>query len=145
MATVRDVLRRKGSDVFTSQGEVTVAEVARIMANRGIGSVLIVDGGEVAGIFTERDVLRRVVARGKDPEKTPLGEVMTSAPLVAVKPDTTLEECRQLLNTRRIRHLPVFEGNSLAGVITSGDLLAAQLADHELTIQQLQSFVYDNR
>ncbi|MDX2193804.1 MAG: CBS domain-containing protein [Gemmatimonadales bacterium] len=143
---VRDILRRKGSDVFTSHGAITVHEVARIMTNRGIGSVLIVEQGELLGIMTERDVLRRVVAQAKDPGVTPIAEVMTRAPLFTVTPDTTLDECRQLFSSRRIRHIPVLDAQgALAGVVTSGDLLAAQLADKEATIEQLTAFVYDNR
>lgn len=145
MPSVRDILRRKGSDVFTANGEITILEVSRVMTNRGIGSVVIVEGGDVAGIVTERDVLRRVVAQGLDPATTRLSSIMTRAPLLTCAPDSSLDEVRGVMSSRRIRHMPVMAGTALAGLVTIGDLLAYQLADQEATIQQLQSFVYDNR
>lgn len=145
MSTVRDILRRKGSDVFTATSDITILEVSRVMTNRGIGSVVVVEGGAVAGIVTERDVLRRVVAQGIDPATTQLSAVMTRAPLLTCTPDSSLDEVRAVMSSRRIRHMPVLDGNALAGLVTIGDLLAYQLADQEATIQQLQSFVYDNR
>lgn len=146
MATVRDVLKRKGSGVFTTRGDLTVHEAARIMTEHGIGSVLVVEDGQLLGLFSERDVLRRVVASALDPANTRLDQVMTKAPLITATPDTTLEECRTTMSTRRIRHMPVLAPDgSIAGIITSGDLLAEQLGDQADTIQQLTNFVYHNR
>jgi CBS domain-containing protein len=145
MASVRDILRRKGSDVFTASGDISVHEVCRVMTNRGIGSVVILEGGAVAGIVTERDVLRRVVAQGLDPAITQLANIMTRAPLLTCTPDSPLDDVRSTMSSRRIRHMPVVGPDGLAGLVTIGDLVAYQLADQEVTIQQLQGFVYDNR
>lgn len=144
MATVREILARKGSEVVTAGPEQTVLEAAQLMNTRGIGALLVVEGGETIGIFTERDVMRRVVAAQKDPASTRIREVMTPAP-VATATETTIDECAELMTVRRIRHLPVMGGGQLTGIVTIGDLLAWQLAEQASTIAHLNSYVYDNR
>ena len=144
MATVREILARKGSEVVTAGPEQTVLEAAHLMNTRGIGALLVVEGGETIGIFTERDVMRRVVAAQKDPASTRIREVMTPAP-VATATETTIDECAELMTVRRIRHLPVMRGGQLTGIVTIGDLLAWQLAEQASTIAHLNSYVYDNR
>ncbi len=144
MPIVRDILARKGAETVTVSPAVSVLEAAQIMNGRGIGAVLVVDEGELVGIFTERDVMRRVVAEQLDPAATPVGDVMTRH-LVTTRIDITVEECASQMTTRRIRHLPVIGETGLAGVITIGDLLAWQVAEQAVTIAQLNSFVYDNR
>jgi CBS domain-containing protein len=144
MATVREILARKGSEVVTADPGQTVLEAAQLMNSRGIGAVVVTEGGEMQGIFTERDVLRRVVAEERDPRTMRLRDVMT--PTVVTTTDlTTVEECGELMTRRRIRHLPVLTGGRLAGIVTIGDLMAWQVADQAATIAQLNSYVYDNR
>jgi CBS domain-containing protein len=146
MTRIADVLRQKSHGIATVPPETTVLEAARIMTSRGIGSVIVIEDGDVlAGIFTERDVLRRVVAEALDPAQTPVRDVMTARPLLTCSPAQSLDECRALMSARRIRHLPIVDGVRLVGMITSGDLLAWQLLDQRVTIQQLESFVFDNR
>ncbi len=146
MTRVADVLRQKQHGISTVSPDTTVLEAARTMTSRGIGSVIIIDDEDVlAGIFTERDVLRRVVAEGLDPSTTPVKLVMTPAPLLTADPSRSLDECRALMSSRRIRHLPIVDGVRIVGMLTSGDLLAWQLLDQRVTIQQLESFVFDNR
>lgn len=160
MATVHDLLARKKShaaggapasessspNVVWIDASATVLEAAQLMTARGIGGLMVRDeGGRTPGIFTERDVLRRVVNGGLDPRTTAVREVMT-APVLTVKPDTTVGECRQLFTERRIRHLPVVDGSGeLCGVITSGDLLAFEADEARTTIQQLEGYVFSNR
>lgn len=144
MPIVRDILARKGSETVTAAQNLTVLEAAQLMNARGIGALLILDGEELVGIFTERDVMRRVVAEQRDPARTTIGEVMTRH-LVTTRAEITVEECASQMTARRIRHLPVIGESGLAGVITIGDLLAWQVAEQALTIAQLNSFVYDNR
>jgi CBS domain-containing protein len=144
MATVRDILNRKGAAVIAVPPATTVLEAAQLMNDRGIGAVLVTDGAVLAGIFTERDVMRRVVATHRDPASTPVSEVMTAA-LVTTSSTATIEECASLMTTRRIRHLPVLDGETLAGVVTIGDLMAFQVEEQASTIAQLNSYVYDNR
>ncbi len=144
MATVRDILGRKGSVVVSVTPDTTVVEAARLMNTRGIGAVLVLDGDRLAGIFTERDVLRRVVAEQRSAETTRVRDVMTSA-LATTTPDATTDACAALMTGRRIRHLPVLEGARLIGVVTTGDLMAFQVAEQADTIAQLNSYVYHNR
>jgi CBS domain-containing protein len=144
MATVKELLARKGSEVVTAAPESTVLEAAQLMNTRGIGAVPVIEYGALVGIFTERDLMRRVVAEGLDPRVTRIRQVMTADPLTA-KPETTVENCGALMTTRRIRHLPVLGPGGLVGIITIGDLLAWQVADQADTIAQLNSYVYDVR
>ena len=144
MATVRDILNRKGAAVIAIPPASTVLETAQLMNDRGIGAVLVTDGTALAGIFTERDVMRRVVATRRDPATTPVSQVMTAS-LVTTTSTATVDECASLMTARRIRHLPVLDGETLAGVITIGDLMAFQVDEQASTIAQLNSYVYDNR
>jgi len=144
MPLVRDILARKGSETVTAAPNLTVLEAAQLMNARGIGALLILDGGELVGIFTERDVMRRVVAEQRDPARTTISDVMTRH-LVTTRAEITVEECASQMTARRIRHLPVIGETGLAGVITIGDLLAWQVAEQAVTIAQLNSFVYDIR
>jgi len=115
------VVERKGSTVHAVPPSATVLEAVRRMNQDRIGAVLVRDGEQVAGIFTERDVLTRVVDRGLDPATTPVGEVMTSS-LVTVGPRTTVEEAMAVVSEKRCRHLPVMDGDRLVGLVSIGDL-----------------------
>jgi CBS domain-containing protein len=114
------------------------------MNERGIGGLVVIDGDRIIGMFTERDVLRRVVAEMRDPARTPVSDVMT-APVVTVRPEATIAECAGIVTTRRIRHLPVMEGDELRGLITSGDILAFQVREQQDTINYLHNYVHDVR
>lgn len=145
MACVRDLLARKGGALVTVTGSTTVLDASTLMVERGIGGVVVLDDeGRLAGIFTERDVLRRVVAVRLDPAQTPVRDVM-SAPVLTVAPETVLEECQATMTERRIRHLPVLGPAGLAGLVSSGDVLAYEVAERQDTIQQLESYVYSVR
>ncbi len=144
MATVQEVLTTKGSEVVKLDAEESVLTAARVMNERGIGGVVVTEAGEMVGIFTERDVLRRVVAEQHDPATTTLREVMTS-PVRTCRPEATLEECVAFITAKRIRHLPVVGEEGLCGIITSGDILASRMREHEDTIQFLNSYVFDVR
>jgi CBS domain-containing protein len=144
MATVRDILRLKGSHVVHLAADATVLDAARLMNERGIGGIVITEGGDVVGIFTERDILRRVVAQTRDPATTRIREVMTS-PVVTCRPDTAVETCRSVMTEKRIRHLPVVDESGLCGIVTIGDLLAFQLEKQEYTIRQLNNYLFDIR
>ena len=144
MAAVRDILAKKGSVIVALPPAASVLDAARVMSDRSLGAVLVMEEGSLAGIFTERDVLRRVVAEGRDPASTLLGGVMTRD-VITCTPATTLEECRETMTRRRIRHLPVMGASGLCGVISSGDVLAFQVADQETAIQDLNRYVFDTR
>ena len=144
MAAVRDILAKKGSLIVALPPSASVLESARVMSERSVGAVLVIDEGRLVGIFTERDILRRVVAEGRDPANEPLAAVVTRDVLTCT-PATPLDECRALMTTRRLRHLPVVGPDGLCGVISSGDVLAFQVAEQQSEIQDLNRYVYDMR
>lgn len=142
MATIQTILDHKGAiNLLVAAPSISVLEAAKLMNERGTGSVLVCENDKLVGIFTERDLMRRVVAVLKDLTTTKLSDVMTTS-LVTAHADATISDCGALMSERRIRHLPVVEGDKVLGVITTGDLLAHELADKEATIQQLESFVF---
>jgi len=144
MATVQDILNKKGTSVVSLVSAESVLTASRIMNERGIGGIVVTENDRMAGIFTERDILRRVVAEQRDPASTPLQHVMT-APVVYCPPDAKLEELTALMTEKRIRHLPVMDDNELCGIITTGDILAYQVREQAYTIQHLNNYVYDMR
>ncbi|MCY2988624.1 MAG: CBS domain-containing protein [Planctomycetota bacterium] len=142
MATVKDILTRKGSQVFSIGKDATVLEGARLMNEYKIGCLVVIDHERVSGIFTERDVLSRVVAGHRNPVTTRVHEVMTCE-MVCCQPDTDLEEARSVFKNRRIRHLPVVdEGQGLLGLVSIGDLNAYDADAKECTIHLLQEYIY---
>lgn len=141
MPTVQELLQTKEGGMLTTTPDVTVLAAAILMNERGTGSVLIMENDQLVGIFTERDLMRRVVAMVKDPASTPLRDVMTTA-LVTCTPEASVSDCGTLMSERRIRHLPVIRSDKVVGVITTGDLLAHELKEKDAVIQQLESFVF---
>jgi CBS domain-containing protein len=142
MAAVRDILAVKGSQVLTVGPEATVLEAAVLMNEHKVGSLLVMSGGQVIGIISERDILTRVVVPRLDPGETAVLDVMTTE-VACCQPHTTVEEARGVLKNRRIRHLPVMdEDMCLCGMISIGDLNAYEAHDHEVTIHVLQEYIY---
>jgi len=144
MPTVRDILQRKGREIISVPTSTSVQEAAHLMNQRSIGGVVVIEGGHLMGIFTERDIMRRVVAEERDPAGTQVGDLMTRV-VVTCGLDTSIDECGSIMTSRRIRHLPVTGPDGLCGVITSGDVLAFQVAEQQATIAQLNSYVFDVR
>ena len=140
MPKVQDILSHKGSDVATIDADRSVVEAAQEMNRRRIGSLVVMKGQRVVGIFTERDILVRVVAERRDPEKTPVSEVMT-APVVCCLPETDLAECRSIVTTRRIRHIPICVAGTLVGIVTSGDILARESMEREVALESLYEYI----
>jgi CBS domain-containing protein len=144
MSSVRDLLARKGNTVISVTPENTVLEAAHVMNDKGIGGVVVLSGTTLAGIFTERDIMRRVVAAGRDPAATKVAEVMTTECLT-ITADLQVPVCRAMMSSKRIRHLPVMQDGTLVGVVTSGDILAFEVAQAEAQIEQLEKYVFDVR
>ncbi|MFQ6045469.1 MAG: CBS domain-containing protein [Gemmatimonadales bacterium] len=144
MHTVKDILEQKGGEVVSMVAAESVLNAARLMNEREIGGVVVTDGDRMVGVFTERDILRRVVSEQLDPAATPLRDVMTRD-VVTCRTDTKLEECVAIFTSRRIRHLPVVEEDGIKGVITSGDILAFQMKEQKDTIDFLRAYVFDTR
>jgi len=144
MATVQHILELKGASVVSMPAAESVFNAAHVMNERGIGCVSVTDDGARVGIFTERDVLRRVVAERRDPANTLLRDVMTS-PVVTCSAEASLEACQAVITEKRIRHLPVVDASGLVGIITSGDIMANQVLDQEAMIQHLNSYIFNVR
>lgn len=141
MITVREILERKGHEVVTVPPEATVLEAAKLMNDRRIGSVVVFDGIKgVVGIFSERDVMRRVVAMCKSPDTAIVKDVM-STPVTVCHPESTLQECQSIMTTKRIRHLPVVDNGELVGMLSSGDVLAQENAAQQTTIEYLHEYI----
>jgi CBS domain-containing protein len=144
MPTAEMILGRKGRDVVTIVPDDSVLAAAHLMNRRSIGGLVVTEDEQIVGVFTERDVMRRVVAQRRDPATTTIREVMT-APVVTCRPETKLDEASAVMTAKRIRHLPVADHNGLVGIITSGDILAFQVDDQEATIQHLNSYIFNVR
>lgn len=140
MPTVQDILEHKGREVASVAADCSVLDAAREMNRRHIGSVIVARDSGLVGIFTERDILVRVVAEGRDPANVVVGEVMTT-PVVCCGVDTDLDECKALVTSRRIRHIPVVQGAEVVGIITSGDIMARESFDRETTIESLFEYI----
>jgi CBS domain-containing protein len=142
MAAAKDILAIKGSRVTAIRPEATVYEAAVLMNEEKIGALVVLDQDQLVGMFTERDILRRVVAQQRDAANTLVQEVMTTE-VMACQPHTTLEEARGVMKNRRIRHLPVIgDDGSLWGMISIGDLNAYQTSNHEQTIYFLEQYIH---
>ncbi len=142
MANVRDILLTKGGEVVTIRQNASVYDAATLMNEHKIGALVVTDSGKVVGIFTERDVLRRVVAEMRDPQGTPVRDVMTSEVACCLL-TTSIDEARAVMKNRRIRHLPVVNGShELQGMISIGDLNAYQADAQEQTIHFLHEYLY---
>lgn len=142
MSTVRDILSNKGGHVQSIGPEASVLNAALLMNEHKIGSLIVMDGGRVVGIFSERDVLQRVVVSRRDPADTKVAEVMTTE-VVCCRPHTSLDEARGVMKNRRIRHIPVLDdGDGLCGLISIGDLNAHAMQEHESTISVMEQYIY---
>lgn len=141
MSFVRDVLATKTGGVATIDRDSTVLEAARRMRERHIGSLVVMSDGRIVGIFTERDMLYRIVAAERDPASTLICDVMTDRVAVCAS-DTPLEACRTAMTRNRIRHLPVVEDGNLCGMISSGDILARELEDQQETIRWMHEYMH---
>jgi len=142
MAEVRKILSRKGSEVFSVEPDVTVHDAADTMNRHQIGALVVLENARVVGMFTERDVLRRVITERRDPATTTVGDVMTRE-VVCCKVATPIDQARSVLMTKRIRHLPILDDDEqLLGLISIGDLNAWQLDGQEAEIHNLQEYIY---
>jgi len=141
MNNVQQILDRKGLEVTTIGLRASALQAAHLMNDMRIGSLVVVDGDRVIGIVTERDILRRIVAAERDPAVTRVESIMT-APVACCRPDTHLEECRAVMTSQRIRHLPVVVDGHLAGIVTIGDLTAHEIQEHQQTIEYLHEYLY---
>ena len=140
MRTVRQLLGAKKPDLFAVAPDVPVIYAIRLMAEKRIGAVLVMEGPLLAGILSERDYARKIVLEGRSSKDTPVRAIMT-ADVVTVTPEDTVPACMQVVTQHRIRHLPVMESGEVAGMISIGDLVAAVIEDQQHELDQLQRYI----
>ncbi|MBL8227812.1 MAG: CBS domain-containing protein [Bryobacterales bacterium] len=137
---IRKVLLRKSSDLFWLTPQHSVYDAVALMAERGVGALLIMENGRLAGFLSERDYARKMVLKGRSSKDTPIREIM-SAPVFTVSPEHTIDECLRSMTDLRIRHLPVVEEDRVVGVVSIGDLVKWLVSAQEEKIQQLESYI----
>ena len=140
MNTVRQLLDSKGRDVWHLGPEHSVLDAIKLMAEREVGALVIMDADKLVGIVTERDYARKVILKGKSSEGTAIREIMTSNVLCA-RPDQSIEECMALMTNKRSRHLPVIDNGRVDGIISIGDLVKAIIAEQQFVIDQLEHYI----
>jgi len=140
MKTVRDLLAGKSSEVWSIGPDATVYDAIALMSERGIGAVLVLEGGKLVGILSERDYARRVILKGKASRETPVREIMTTQ-IISVTHDKTIDHCMSVMTTSRIRHLPVMHEGRLAGILSIGDIVKAMISDKQAQIEQLEDYI----
>ena len=135
-----EILEEKGRDVLEIDAGASVFEAVQRMVEMNVGSLLVTEGGEIIGIVTERDYLRRVTLEGRTDHETPVSEIMSS-PLIVVTPETTVDECMALMTDRRIRHLPVVEDGDVVAMVSIGDLVKFKSKQQSFEIQYLTDYI----
>lgn len=141
MAIVQQILADKGSELWSVAENSTVYDALRLMADKNIGSVLVLnEQGELSGIFSERDYARKVILQGKRSADTLVKEIMSPQPQ-SITPDTRIETCMELMTRRRFRHLPVLDGDRLVGLISIGDIVKAIIRNQEEIIREMEGYI----
>lgn len=138
--TVRELLAGKGHDVWSIEPDASVYEALALMADKGIGALVVISDNAPVGLISERDYARKLVLEGRNSRDTPVRDVMTRR-VFGVGPDQTIEECMALMTDKRIRHLPVMVGTELIGVVSIGDLVKAIIAQQQFIIEQLENYI----
>ena len=144
MTTVQQVLDRKGSEVWYISPDATVFDAIAKMAEKDIGSLVVMDGDELVGVITERHYARNVFLKGRASPKTPVRDVMEERVFIA-RPEQSVEQCMALMTDKRVRHLPVVDGRKLIGIISIGDLVMSIISEQEFTIGQLEHYIHGQR
>jgi CBS domain-containing protein len=140
MKLVQQLLERKGSEIITISRDASVFEAIKLMADHGVGSLLVMDGEDLVGILTERDYARKVILRGRSSETTAVGEIMTGK-VITADAEQSVADCMGLMAEHRIRHLPVVNGGKVTGIISIGDLVNAIISDQQNEIEQLENYI----
>lgn len=141
MTTVRELLNQKGGEVCSIHPDATVFDAIAKMAEQNIGSLVVIDGEKLIGIITERHYARKVVLKGKTSPKTPVRDIMEKRVNI-VRPEQSVEECMAIMSEKRIRHLPVLQGEQLIGIISIGDLVKSIIGNQRFIISQLEHYIH---
>ena len=137
---ISSVLIHKTSALWSIAPEATVFEAIKLMADKNIGSLLVLSGGRLAGVFTERDYTRKIALQGKTSKETRVREIMTGE-VITVTPDDSVEECMRLMTNHRVRHLPVVEGANVIGIVSIGDLVNWIISTQNAHIEQMEQYI----
>lgn len=137
---VSDILRAKDGKIFSVTGEITVYEAVKIMGEKNIGALLVMEEDKLKGIISERDYARKVALKGKLSKETFVKEIMT-AQVITISPEDTIEKCMELISAKHIRHLPVVQNNTVLGMISIGDVVNAIIETQKETIEQLKHYI----
>ena len=140
MAKVADVLREKGAKVLTTDPSRTVYDAIEKMSAQNVGALVVVEGGEVCGIITERDYLRQIALKGRSSRTTPVRDIMTTE-VTCVDPTAAVDECLALMSERHFRHLPVLEKGRLIGIVSVGDLIKQIVREQSIHIEHLTAYI----
>lgn len=141
MKKVSHILSRKGANVITITPDITVLDALKQMAEKNIGSIVVLDDGEYAGLLTERDYARKVILKGKSSTTTLVKEIMSTG-LPRITPDNSVETCMQIMSENNIRYLPVFENDLLCGIISINDVIKETILTQKETIEHLQNYIH---
>jgi CBS domain-containing protein len=144
MKTVRQLLQAKGYDVWGVDPDATVLTALKVMAEKNVGALLVLQKGRMVGIFSERDYARKMILKGKHSNDTCVHEVMTGSP-ICVGPGKSVHECMALMTDNHIRHLPVLDGDQLLGVISIGDVVKSIIMEQQGTISDLENYITGRR
>lgn len=140
MILVSHLLNRKGKDVWSVDADQPVIEAIRVMADRRVGALPVLSGGQLVGLVSERDYARKVALLGRASAQTPVRQIM-SAPVVTVQPSDSVQHCMEIMTEKRIRHLPVVEDGAMVGLVSIGDLVRAVIEEQQQTIEHLEKFI----
>ena len=140
MKHISDLLGEKGGDIWSVAPTETVYQAIAVMAEKGVGALMVMDGDKPVGIVSERDYARKVILEGKSSKDTLISEIMTTR-IIHTSPDRSVQECMTLMTNNKIRHLPVLEEGKLVGVVSIGDLVKAMLSEQQSTIEQLERYI----
>ena len=138
--TVGTILKRKGNEIWSVRPEQTVYEAIEMMADKGVGALLVMSNGKLAGIISERDYARKVILQGRSSRTTVIREIMTSR-VISVSPGDAVDECMELMTRNRIRHLPIMEDERVIGIVSIGDLVKWLVSEQEETIEHLHNYI----
>ncbi len=140
MKLVQHLLEAKGREIISIRPDASVLDAIKLMADKGIGSLVVTDNGALLGIVTERDYARKVIIKGRASDTTPVADIMTVDVLTASS-QQTVNECMEVMTAKKCRHLPVVDDGELVGMISIGDLVQAIIADQQQEIEQLEHYI----
>ena len=140
MHNIRDIIREKGTAIWSTAPDDSVLDAIRRMAEYGVGALLVINDGQLVGFFSERDYTRKVILEGLASRDTPVEKVMTT-PVISISPDATVQQGLSMMTEKHIRHLPVIDGSGVIGVVSIRDLVKAVIEDQQALIEQLERFI----